>query len=98
MRITHISNVTEYTALSFRQYYTLLTQHDWFHDYSDSLDVRREGEDNEDMLNAIGGRHDFSCYMFSMFCEERNEIIRKTFTERLTIEEMKSAWNNIEDK
>ena len=81
--------------LTFRGYYTLLANHDWFYAFSDSMEVYNNMQERESSLKAIGGRHDFSAYMFSMFCQERNDQILNGSSTRLTIEEMKSAWGSM---
>ena len=93
--LTQIASSHDTQPLTFREYYTLLVNHDWYYAFSDSMEVYNNMEERESSLKAIGGRHDFSAYMFSMFCQERNDRILNGSSTRLTIEEMKSAWGNM---
>ena len=93
--LTQIASSHDTQPITFNQYYTLLANHDWFYAFSDSMEVYNNMQERESSLKAIGGRHDFSAYMFNCFSSARNDQILNGSSTRLTIEEMKSAWGSM---
>jgi hypothetical protein len=72
----NIDFVTPTTPITFAQYYELLVNADWFHDFSDSMAVSSLGCGREGQLRGIGKRHKFSHYMFNSFIQRRNDAIQ----------------------
>ena len=83
-----INNITATTPITFNQFYTLLVNHDWFYEYSDSMAVQSEQRSNESTLISIAKRHAFSYYMFHSFTQRRNESIVGINTDERDTQEM----------
>jgi len=93
----NIDNITPSTPVTFNEYYTLLSNADWFYSFSDDSRAYSLGMGREGILNGIASRHDFAAYMFSHFCDVRNSSI-DSFSEddlvfRLTLTELKARWD-----
>ena len=63
--------------MTFTQYYTLLCNFDWFYSFSDDSQVYQAGSHLEGTLSEIATRHDFTCYMYSVFSNRRADMINQ---------------------
>jgi len=93
----NIDNITPTSTITYSQYYTLLTNADWFYSFSDDARAYSLGMGREGTLSGIASRTDFAAYMFSHFCDVRSSSI-DSFSEvdlvfRLTLTELKARWD-----
>jgi hypothetical protein len=92
-----IDTITPTTPVTFKQYYSLLSEHDWFYSFSDSSSVYSLGMGREGTLSMLAKRHDFAAYMMAHFCLVRRDAIvtpsKYTNQPHMTLVELKAKWD-----